>query len=103
MWSQAEDLGVKSYINSQFNLSLAHLVVTVLMLLLNAFADKITDEKFLSSKKPCPNYEASFLNKLYYIWVFPLMWRGYRNPLTMTDLWDIRSSIVNCCNYRKVG
>ena len=95
LWSQAEDLGVQSYINSHFNLSLAHLVVTVLMLLLNAFADKITDEKFLSSKKPCPNYEASFLNKLYYIWVFPLMWRGYRNPLTMTDLWDISPKIAS--------
>lgn len=95
VWSEAEDLGVESYINSHFNLSLSHLVVTVLMLLLNAFADKVTDEKFLSSRKPCPNYEASFLNKLYYIWVFPLMWRGFRNPLTMTDLWDISPKIAS--------
>ena len=95
VWSQADDLGVESYINSHFNLSLGHLVVTVLMLLLNCFADKITDEKFLSSRKPCPNYEASFLNKLYYIWAFPLMWRGFRNPLTMSDLWDISPKIAS--------
>ena len=94
-WAEADDLKVDSYIKTAFTLDLVHLVITAIMLFLNCFADKITDKQYLQSRKPAPNYVASFLNKLYFVWVTPLMWRGYRSPLTMSDLWDISPEIAS--------
>ena len=48
--------------NQHFYLAVSHLVLTCVMLLFNCFADKITDKQFLASRKPCPNYSASFLS-----------------------------------------
>ena len=85
----------KSVDDDHFYLILSHLVLSCVMLLLNSFADKITDQHFLQSRKPCPNYEASFLNKLLYVWCTPLLWAGYRRPLSMTDLWDVSPKIAS--------
>ena len=73
----------------------AHLGGSVIMFFLNFFADKITDKEFLSSRKPSPSYASSFVNRLFYVWVTPLMWSGFRNPLTMTDLWDISPKVAS--------
>ena len=81
--------------DEHFYLTLSHLVLTCVMLLLNGLADKITDQQFLQSRKPCPNYEASFLNKILYVWCTPLLWAGYRRPLSMSDLWDISPKIAS--------
>ena len=85
----------KSVDDDHFYLILSHLVLSCVMLLLNSFADKITDQHFLQSRKPCPNYEASFLNKLLYVWCTPLLWAGYRRPLSMADLWDVSPKIAS--------
>jgi len=79
----------------RFTLATAHLVGSALMCLLNCFADKITDQEFLKSRKPCPNYDSSFFNKLIYHWCTPLIWTGFRKPLTVTDLWDISPKIAS--------
>ena len=95
-WSEVyHDLDTSDNTEKLEWLSLAHLVLTVFMLLLNCFADKITDQQFLNSRKPCPNYDSSFVNKLLYIWVTPLLWSGFRNPLKMSDLWDISPKVAS--------
>jgi len=83
------------FTTTNFILSLLHLIFSVIMIFLNFFADKMTDEEFLNSRKPCPNYDSSFINKIFYVWATPLMWRGFRNPLTMEDLWDISPKVAS--------
>jgi len=83
------------YVSDRFILATAHLVGSALMFLLNCFADKNTDEEFIKSRKPCPNYDSSFFNKLIYSWCTSLIWTGFRKPLTATDLWDISPKIAS--------
>ncbi|CAG2055590.1 unnamed protein product [Timema podura] len=38
---------------------------------------------------PCPELGASFLSRLFFSWLDPLVWKGYRNPLKSADLWSL--------------
>ena len=76
-------------------LSLAHFILSLFIFFLNFFADQITDKEYLNSRKPSPNYNSSFVNKLLYVWVTPLLWTGFRKSLTMTDLWDISPKVAS--------
>ena len=78
-----------------FYLTVIQLSLTSFMFLLNFFADKITDREYLESTKPCPNSNCSFLSRLFYLWVTPLLWRGYRRPLSLTDLWDVSPQVAS--------
>ena len=79
----------------KFILALAHLTGSTLLLLLSCFADKTTNQEFLKSRNPCPQYASSFFNKLIYSWGTPLMWTGWRKPLTPDDLWDISPKLAS--------
>jgi hypothetical protein len=37
-----------------------------------------------------PQDEASFISKIFIWWIFPLLWKGVRNPLNHEDLYPIR-------------
>ena len=77
-----------------FYLTVAHLSLTAGMFLLNFFSDKITDRQFLSSSQPCPSSNCSFPSRLFYLWVTPLLWTGYRRPLSLSDLWDVSPQVI---------
>ncbi|XP_054264333.1 ATP-binding cassette sub-family C member 3-like [Macrosteles quadrilineatus] len=66
--------------------------IVVLMFLFNFFPDKRPRETNYprSNKKLCPEIESSFVSKLIFRWLDPLVWKGYRRPLTIEDLWDLR-------------
>ena len=89
------DLPNEGPIRDKFILALAHLVGSVLLLLLNSFADKTTNVEYLKSRKPCPEYSASFFNRLVFSWGTRLMWTGWRKPLTPVDLWDISPRLAS--------
>ena len=55
------------------------------LFVLNCFADAEPikyDERIKVLKNPCPQIQASFLSKLTYFWATPLLWKGFRQPLT---------------------
>ncbi|KAF5296657.1 hypothetical protein FQR65_LT10197 [Abscondita terminalis] len=70
---------------------LIYFPLVLIMIILNAFADKApTITKYPKSKKACPEEGASFLSRIFYRWFDVMAWRGFRNPLTNNDLWDLR-------------
>ena len=89
------DLPKEGSLRDKFILALAHLVGSVLLLLLNSFADKTTNVEYLKSRKPCPEFSASFFNRLVFSWGSHLMWTGWRKPLTPVDLWDISPRLAS--------
>lgn len=61
-----------------------------LMFFLNIFADKRPEKTFYEiSNNPNPVLKASFFSKILYFWVDPLILKGYRNPLTVNDIYDL--------------
>ncbi|XP_068941401.1 ATP-binding cassette sub-family C member 6 [Petaurus breviceps papuanus] len=45
--------------------------------------------KILHDSNPCPESGASFPSKATFWWFSRLVWRGYRKPLEMDDLWSL--------------
>jgi len=82
-------------LRDRFILALAHLIGSLCLLLLSTWADQTTNEDYLQSRKPCPEYNSSFFNRLIFSWATPLMWRGWRQPLVPEDLWDISPSLAS--------
>ncbi|XP_044754617.1 multidrug resistance-associated protein 1 isoform X4 [Coccinella septempunctata] len=65
--------------------------VVLVVFLLNCFVDqppRIT--KYPRSKKPCPEEESGFLAKILFSWFDKLAWLGYKKPLVIEDLWDLK-------------
>lgn len=63
-----------------------------LLFLLNLFADaqpRDYEEAYAKLPNPIPQISASFPSKLIFEWCTPLLWKGWRKPLTRDDLWDI--------------
>lgn len=59
------------------------------------YGDEANKEGFIEGtqgkeKKICPKETASFPSKLTFWWFNTIVWTGYRRPLTMDDLWQIR-------------
>ncbi len=79
-------------------LAFSVLVGSVFMFFLNCWADSISDPDYKKVENPCPQYSASFFNKLIFSWCTPLIIKGYKNPLTPDLLWDLlpsfRSEVV---------
>ncbi|XP_042861563.1 multidrug resistance-associated protein 1-like isoform X1 [Penaeus japonicus] len=62
----------------------------VVMLILNCFGDATPEYlDFDRGEKPCPEVSASFFNRILFAWMDALIWKGYRNPLEMKDLWSL--------------
>ena len=53
------------------------------------------NENCEEKKNPCPKGKASYLSQLVYFWAGPFVWRGYKNPLTVSDLWDLDSNLTS--------
>lgn len=41
-------------------------------------------------REPCPEATANIFSKIFFGWVFPLIWRGWKNPLQDTNLWELQ-------------
>ena len=70
----------------------------IILFLLNFFADgqpKKYDARIKALKRPSPKLSASFASNLLYTWSFPLLWKGFRNPLTTDDLWDMDPELTS--------
>ncbi|XP_047488964.1 multidrug resistance-associated protein 1-like isoform X5 [Penaeus chinensis] len=64
--------------------------LTVVMLVLNCFGDATPEYvDFDRGEKPCPEVGASFFNRILFAWMDSLIWKGYRKPLEMKDLWSL--------------
>nr|XP_027217422.1 multidrug resistance-associated protein 1-like [Penaeus vannamei] len=64
--------------------------LTVVMLVLNCFGDATPEYvDFDRGEKPCPEVGASFFNRILFAWMDSLIWKGYRRPLEMKDLWSL--------------
>ncbi|XP_042871644.1 ATP-binding cassette sub-family C member 3-like [Penaeus japonicus] len=62
----------------------------VALFLVSCFKDAPAARKELdASVKPSPLLRASLSSRLFFWWATPLVWRGWRRPLTSDDLWDI--------------
>ncbi|KAG8293325.1 Canalicular multispecific organic anion transporter 1 [Homalodisca vitripennis] len=75
----------------KFILYMIYYPIVLLMLILNVFADpppRITDRP--KPEKPCPAENASFVSLCLFGWFESLIWRGFKKPLTLEDLWNPR-------------
>ena len=73
-------------------LMISGLVISVIMFILNCFADlpplySEWDEQ--ADENDCPRKLASFPSKVLYTWMDSLIIRGFRSPLTQSDLWNL--------------
>ncbi|XP_050728277.1 multidrug resistance-associated protein 1-like isoform X2 [Eriocheir sinensis] len=79
--------------------------LTVLMLVFNCFGDAPPRYvHYPQSQKSCPETGASFLSKLTFSWMDSLIWKGYKQPLENSDLWDLsyeNSSSTIVANWNK--
>ncbi|CAG2111335.1 unnamed protein product, partial [Medioppia subpectinata] len=76
-------------------------VLTVILLLFCSFADRLPDQsidgsdgygdKANTNHKVCPKEHVSFPSRLTFNWLTALVLKGWRHPLTLNDLWAVRS------------
>lgn len=61
-----------------------------LQFILHCFAEKITRRGYQQlGQKPCPEISSSFLSRLVFWWMNPLVFSGYKKDLTEDDIWDM--------------
>ncbi|XP_048254590.1 multidrug resistance-associated protein 1-like [Haliotis rufescens] len=60
---------------------------------LHLFAERFPSHKKSGAREPCPETSAAFLSKITFHWITGLVWRGWRQPITASDLWDLPSSL----------
>ena len=53
------------------------------------------NENSEEKKNPCPKGRASYLSQLVYFWAGPFVWQGYKNPITLSNLWDLDSNLTS--------
>ncbi|XP_046571958.1 LOW QUALITY PROTEIN: multidrug resistance-associated protein 1-like [Haliotis rubra] len=56
---------------------------------LHLFADRLPVRKKKGKREPCPETTAAFLSKITFHWITGMIWRGWRHPITDSDLWDL--------------
>jgi ATP-binding cassette subfamily C (CFTR/MRP) protein 1 len=79
----------KYLISCQFGLGL-------IMLILNFVADQQPsryEEALVNLKNGCPEIAASVPSKLTFAWVATIIWKGFRNTLDTSMLWDLHPSV----------
>ena len=66
------------------------------------FADKPrtrADYEELEPGKPSPDLTSSFPNKLVFLWMTSYLFKGWKQPLTREDLWDLTESVKSSNVY----
>ncbi|KAK7081053.1 Canalicular multispecific organic anion transporter 1, partial [Halocaridina rubra] len=73
-----------------FSTYMVYFPLIVIMLILSCFGDATPQYvDYPRGKNVCPEVSASFLSRITFSWVDPLIWKGYRYPLESSDLWDL--------------
>ncbi|XP_065177497.1 multidrug resistance-associated protein 1-like [Sycon ciliatum] len=57
--------------------------------LLAAFNDHRPPYSVDSDANPCPEQQATFLSRITFWWIYPLLKMGYKRPLKRDDLWSL--------------
>ena len=73
-------------------LLILNVVTNIIMFFLNCFADKqplYADLMDQVEENPCPKKFASFPSRVIFAWFDQLMLAGWKNPLTLKDLWNL--------------
>ncbi|XP_060079836.1 multidrug resistance-associated protein 1-like [Ylistrum balloti] len=61
-----------------------------LQLILHCIAEKVTRRGYnLVGEKPCPEISSSFLSRLVFWWMNPLVLSGYKKDLKEDDIWNL--------------
>ena len=66
------------------------------------FADQPRDSagyEVLDAGNPSPYLTSSFPSKLVFLWMTPYLFKGWKNPLTREDLWDLTDSVKSSTVY----
>lgn len=86
----------KIWSNYRFASTIIYFPLVVLQFLNHCFTDKqprISHYNPLNTSggitKECPEISASFLNRILFVWFEPIIWKGYRRPLTSDDLYEL--------------
>ncbi|XP_042226170.1 multidrug resistance-associated protein 1-like isoform X1 [Homarus americanus] len=81
-WTETESLTFGTY--------MVYFPLIVLMLIFNCFGDATPLHlDYPKGERPCPENGASFLCRITYSWLDGLFWKGYKNPIKETHLWDL--------------
>ncbi|XP_046682900.1 multidrug resistance-associated protein 1-like isoform X2 [Homalodisca vitripennis] len=89
--TELRQAGNKEEPRYKFILYMVSYPIVLLMMILNVFADppqRVTDRP--KTEKPSPAENASFVSLCFFSWFEPLIWRGFKKPLTLEDLWNLR-------------
>ena len=71
--------------------------VTIITFVVTCFADRLPEnEKRKTSKECCPKESASFVSRLLFSWFTSTAILGWKKPLTVSDLWQIRDGDKSC-------
>ncbi|KAL3857797.1 hypothetical protein ACJMK2_012432 [Sinanodonta woodiana] len=73
-----------------FVLFTVHYGSLIVQLIIHSFAEKRT-KKGTEKQSQCPETESSFLSKLIFWWINPLLVKGFRKGIEETDLWPLNS------------
>uniref|UniRef100_A0AAG5CVY7 ABC-type glutathione-S-conjugate transporter n=1 Tax=Anopheles atroparvus TaxID=41427 RepID=A0AAG5CVY7_ANOAO len=84
-------VGAHPWEEYQFISFMIFFAITCLLFLLNFFVDKAPRiSKYEITKKDCPELSASFPSRIFFGWFDRLAWVGFRKPLEVEDLWNMR-------------
>ncbi|KAF2361957.1 ABC transporter-like [Trinorchestia longiramus] len=79
-----------------------HYPLTVVMLILNCFADaRPKHVDYPRGERACPEPDSSFLSRITFSWLDRLVWRGFKHALVQTDLWDLTRNNASSTVVRK--
>lgn len=85
-----ENFDINTWSGFQYVNYVIYFTLISLMLVLNCFADKAPlDTTYFKYSNPSPELSASFLRKIFFQWFDSTTWKGWRRPLTESDMYDI--------------
>ncbi|XP_071514768.1 multidrug resistance-associated protein 1-like [Panulirus ornatus] len=72
----------------------------VVLFITNCLSDAPSKLQTLyKTEKPSPELDASFPSRIFFLWSAPLVWLGWRRPLTPEDLWDVAPDLTAAAVY----
>lgn len=79
---------------------IAQYFVTILLFLIYCFADTLPQNEKKNIERPdCPKESASFLSRLSFSWFTSMAILGWKKPLTISDLWQVRDADKSSCIF----
>ena len=74
--------------------------ITISLFIVCSFADRLPQtDKCDPSREKCPKETVSFPSRLFFSWFTSMAINGWRRPLTLSDLWQIREPDKSSVNH----